>query len=92
MTQLPALEKSHLSCTDVGCKNFYNNFKEIHVRVEGVEGGGPQCSTKEIIALLFLKCEMTWQLDWVLPYKTKACKLDTSFLLYYSCLRFVGTC
>lgn len=30
MTQLPALEKSHLSCTDVGCKNFYNNFKEIH--------------------------------------------------------------
>lgn len=33
MTQLPALEKSHLSCTDVGCKNFYNNFKEIHVCV-----------------------------------------------------------
>lgn len=54
--------------------------------------GGPQCSTKEIIALLFLKCEMNWQLDWVLPYKTKASKLDTSFLLYCSCLRFVGTC
>lgn len=91
MTQLPALEKSHLSCTDVGCKNFYNNFKEIHVCVwKG--WGGPQCSTKEIIALLFLKCEMNWQLDWVLPYKTKASKLDTSFLLYCSCLRFVGTC
>lgn len=52
MTQLPALEKSHLSCTDVGCKNFYNNFKEIHVRVEGVGGTSVQYQRNYCSAVL----------------------------------------